>query len=183
MRAPEYVRPTSPEEAVAAVADRPEARFLAGGTNLVDHLKLGIAAPDVLVDLRRLPLDAVEPYDDERGRGLRIGTNVRNSDLAAHPVVRSGVRVDLPVSGSSLKLIERAHVVTITGDAIPRVLLNNEEIAIGDLAGKLVSLKKESRYVLINEDSNASHGLWQRVVNEVHAAGCDPVSGTRLAGE
>ena len=90
MRAPEYVRPTSPEEAVAAVADRPEARFLAGGTNLVDHLKLGVAAPDLLVDVRRLPLDVVEPYDGDRGRGLRIGTNVRNSDLAAHPVVRSG---------------------------------------------------------------------------------------------
>jgi biopolymer transport protein ExbD len=98
-------------------------------------------------------------------------------------IVRSGVRVDLPVSGSSLKLIERAHVVTITGDAIPRVLLNNEEIAIGDLAAKLAALKKESRYVLINQDSNASHGLWQRVVNEIHAAGCDPVSGTRPAGE
>jgi xanthine dehydrogenase YagS FAD-binding subunit len=89
MRALQYVRPETPEDAVAAVADRPEARYLAGGTNLVDHLKLGIAEPEVLVDVRRLPLDAVDPYDDEHGRGLRIGTNVRNSDLAAHPVVRS----------------------------------------------------------------------------------------------
>ena len=89
MRALQYVRPETPEDAVAAVADRPEARYLAGGTNLVDHLKLGVAAPEVLVDVRRLPLDAVDPYDDEHGRGLRIGTNVRNSDLAAHPVVRS----------------------------------------------------------------------------------------------
>jgi xanthine dehydrogenase YagS FAD-binding subunit len=90
MRELEYVRPDTAEAAVAAVADHPEARFLAGGTNLVDHLKLGITAPDVLVDVRRLPLDAVESYDDEHGRGLRIGTNVRNSDLAAHPLVRSG---------------------------------------------------------------------------------------------
>ncbi len=97
-------------------------------------------------------------------------------------IVRSGVRVDLPVSGSSLKFFERAHVVTITGEDMPRVLLNNEEIAIGDLAGKLSELKKESRYVLINEDSNASHGLWQRVVNQIHEAGCDPVSGTRPQG-
>jgi xanthine dehydrogenase YagS FAD-binding subunit len=89
MRAPEYVRPTTPADAVAAVAGRPGARFLAGGTNLVDHLKLGIAAPEVLVDVRRLPLDTVDTFDDEHGRGLRIGTNVRNSDLAAHPVVRS----------------------------------------------------------------------------------------------
>jgi xanthine dehydrogenase YagS FAD-binding subunit len=89
MRQLDYVRATTPEEAVAAVSGNPRARFLAGGTNLVDHLKLGIAAPEVLVDVRRLPLDTVEPFDDEHGTGLRVGTNVRNSDLAAHPVVRS----------------------------------------------------------------------------------------------
>jgi xanthine dehydrogenase YagS FAD-binding subunit len=89
MRELDYVRASSPEEAVAAVSGNPRARFLAGGTNLVDHLKLGIAAPEVLVDVRRLPLDAVEPFDDEHGTGVRVGTNVRNSDLAAHPVVRS----------------------------------------------------------------------------------------------
>jgi xanthine dehydrogenase YagS FAD-binding subunit len=89
MRELEYVRPDSAAAAVAAVAGRPEAQFLAGGTNLVDHLKLGVARPSVLVDVRRLPLDAVEQYDDEHGRGLRIGTNVANSDLAAHPLVRS----------------------------------------------------------------------------------------------
>lgn len=54
-------------------------------TNLVDHLKLGIAAPQLVVDISRIPLDSVEPTDDG---GLRIGTNVRNSDLAAHHVVR-----------------------------------------------------------------------------------------------
>ncbi|HEU5038306.1 MAG TPA: xanthine dehydrogenase family protein subunit M [Nocardioides sp.] len=89
MRALEYLRPETPEDAVAALAAHPEARFLAGGTNLVDHLKLGITAPEVLVDVRRLPLDTVEAYDDASGRGLRIGANVRNSDLAAHPLVRS----------------------------------------------------------------------------------------------
>jgi xanthine dehydrogenase YagS FAD-binding subunit len=89
MRELEYVRPDSASEAVAAVAGRPEAQFLAGGTNLVDHLKLGVARPALLVDVRRLPLNAVEQYDDEHGRGLRIGTNVVNSDLAAHPLVRS----------------------------------------------------------------------------------------------
>ena len=89
MRELEYVRARTAEEAVAAVAGNPHARYLAGGTNLVDHLKLGIASPEVLVDVRRLPLDAVEPYDDEHGVGLRVGTNVRNSDLAAHPLVRT----------------------------------------------------------------------------------------------
>jgi xanthine dehydrogenase YagS FAD-binding subunit len=89
MRALDYVRAETPEDAVAAVSARPGARFLGGGTNLVDHLKLGVTAPEALVDVRRLPLDTVEPYDDEHGRGLRIGATVRNSDLAAHPLVRS----------------------------------------------------------------------------------------------
>lgn len=80
-----YVRASDPGQAVRTVADDPTARFLAGGTNLVDHLKLGIAAVETLVDVSHLPLDAVE--DDERG--LRIGANVRNSDLAAHPRVRA----------------------------------------------------------------------------------------------
>jgi xanthine dehydrogenase YagS FAD-binding subunit len=84
MRELAYARPDRPEEAVAAVAADPEARFLAGGTNLVDHLKLGIATPELLVDVTRLPLDAIE----ELGGGLRVGANVRNSDLAADLRVR-----------------------------------------------------------------------------------------------
>ena len=89
MRQLEYLRPETPQEAVSAVAGNPRARFLAGGTNLVDHLKLGVESPELVVDVHRLPLDTVEEYDDERGTGLGIGANVSNSDLAAHPVVRS----------------------------------------------------------------------------------------------
>jgi xanthine dehydrogenase YagS FAD-binding subunit len=89
MRALEYVRAETPAAAVSAVAANPRARFLGGGTNLVDHLKLGVASPEVLVDISRLPLDQVETYDDADGSGLRVGANVRNSDLAAHPLVRS----------------------------------------------------------------------------------------------
>ncbi len=89
MRILDYQRPTSVEEAVDLVVSRPGARFLAGGSNLVDHLKLGIASPDLLVDITRLPLDTVEEQAGEEGGLLRVGANVRNSDLAAHPVVRS----------------------------------------------------------------------------------------------
>lgn len=81
-----YDAPTSPAEAVAAVSGDDTARFLGGGTNLIDHLKLGVSTPERLVDVRKLPLDTVEQTAD----GLRIGTNVRNSDLAAHPLVRHG---------------------------------------------------------------------------------------------
>jgi xanthine dehydrogenase YagS FAD-binding subunit len=89
MRELAYLRPRSVEEAVNAVSGDADAAFLAGGTNLVDHLKLRAAEPALLVDVRRLPLQDIEPFSDERGEGLRVGANVRNSDLAAHPVVRT----------------------------------------------------------------------------------------------
>ncbi|WP_295652005.1 xanthine dehydrogenase family protein subunit M [uncultured Dietzia sp.] len=91
----EYERATDPGHAVAAVADRPGAVFLAGGTNLVDHLKLGVAAPDTVVDIGRLELDAVEDSGDG---GVRVGAMVRNSDLASHPRIRR----DYPVLSRAL---------------------------------------------------------------------------------
>jgi xanthine dehydrogenase YagS FAD-binding subunit len=81
----DYDRATDAASAVATVTARPGAAFLAGGTNLVDHMKLGIAGPDLLLDVSRLPLDAIEELPDG---GLRIGATVRNSDLAAHPLLR-----------------------------------------------------------------------------------------------
>lgn len=72
-------------DAVTSVAGRPEAVYLAGGTNLVDHLKLGVATPDLLVDISGLPLDRIEATDDG---GLRIGAAVRNSDLGSNHAVR-----------------------------------------------------------------------------------------------
>ncbi|WP_327173932.1 xanthine dehydrogenase family protein subunit M [Streptomyces sp. NBC_01335] len=80
-----YLRPASVDEAVRAVAVHPGARFLGGGTNLVDLMKLGVETPGVLIDVTRLPLDRTEPTPEG---GLRIGATVRNSDLAAHPLVR-----------------------------------------------------------------------------------------------
>ncbi|MFJ4839501.1 FAD binding domain-containing protein [Streptomyces sp. NPDC088746] len=82
-----YLRPATVTEAVRAGAGHPGARFLGGGTNLVDLMKLGVESPGLLVDVSRLPLDRVTRTDDG---GLRIGATVRNSDLAAHPDVRSG---------------------------------------------------------------------------------------------
>lgn len=85
MRPFDYARADDPAGAVAAVAERPGATYLAGGTNLVDHLKLGTTAPDLLVDLGRLDLADIEELPDG---GLRVGAMVRNSDLAADPRVR-----------------------------------------------------------------------------------------------
>ena len=73
------------DAAVALVAERPTAMFLGGGTNLVDLMRLGVEAPDVLVDVTRLPHGEIAETADG---GLRIGAAVRNSDLAAHAAVR-----------------------------------------------------------------------------------------------
>ncbi|MGW7249520.1 FAD binding domain-containing protein [Streptomyces decoyicus] len=80
-----YLQVASVEEALRAVAGQPGARFLGGGTNLVDLMKLGVERPELLVDVTRLPLDRIEELPDG---GLRIGAMVRNSDLAAAAPVR-----------------------------------------------------------------------------------------------
>jgi xanthine dehydrogenase YagS FAD-binding subunit len=91
-----YERATTAERAAAALAARSDAKFIAGGTNLLDLMKLEIEAPAHLVDINRLPgLDRIEELPDG---GLRIGTLVRNSDLAAH----ARVRRDYPVLARAL---------------------------------------------------------------------------------
>ena len=79
----EYIRATAPEQAAIAASSK-EASFIAGGTNLLDLMKLEIETPIKLVDVTRLELEQIEMTADG---GLRIGTLVTNSDLAAHPEV------------------------------------------------------------------------------------------------
>ncbi|MFE2570347.1 FAD binding domain-containing protein [Streptomyces mirabilis] len=85
MREFDYERAYDVTGAVALLGADPDARYLGGGTNLVDLMKSGVERPARLVDVRELPLDRVE---FTRGGGLRIGATVTNSDLAAHPDVR-----------------------------------------------------------------------------------------------
>ncbi|MFD7619356.1 FAD binding domain-containing protein [Streptomyces sp. NPDC059802] len=80
-----YERAFDVSGAVALLGSDPDARFLGGGTNLVDLMKAGVERPALLVDIRELPLGEVEFVP---GGGLRIGATVTNSDLAAHPEVR-----------------------------------------------------------------------------------------------
>jgi len=81
-----YVRASDVEAAVSLLAEqRAAARFLAGGTNLVDLMREGVERPEVLVDITRAPLAEVQELPDG---GLRIGAMVRNSHLAGHPLVR-----------------------------------------------------------------------------------------------
>jgi xanthine dehydrogenase YagS FAD-binding subunit len=80
-----YERAASPKEAAAAAARVPNAKFIAGGTNLLDLMKLEIEQPAHLIDVNGLALDKVEATDEG---GLRIGALVRNTDLAADMRIR-----------------------------------------------------------------------------------------------
>jgi len=89
MKAFTYERPDSVATA-AAMAARPGARLIAGGTNLLDLMKLQVETPMHLIDINRLGLDRIEPMADG---GLRIGATVRNADLASDPRVRKDYAV------------------------------------------------------------------------------------------
>ena len=107
MKAFSYQRAGSVEEAVAAVAAMPGARFIAGGTNLLDLMKLHIETPVHLVDVNRIGLDQIAPTP---AGGLRIGALVRNTDLAADARVRRDYAVlsRAIVAGASGQLRNKA---------------------------------------------------------------------------
>lgn len=111
-----YERALSPADAAGAAAATPGARFIAGGTNLLDLMKLQIETPAHLIDVNGLGLDRIEATDDG---GLRIGALVRNTDLAAD----ARVRRDYPVlsrallAGASAQLRNKA---TTAGNLLQR---------------------------------------------------------------
>jgi xanthine dehydrogenase YagS FAD-binding subunit len=107
MREFRYERPADPAGAVALLADAPSGAFLGGGTNLVDLMKLGVATPDVLVDVRQLTSAEVSDLPDG---GLRIGAAVPNADLAADRRVRERypVLAQALLAGASGQLRNRA---------------------------------------------------------------------------
>jgi len=111
-----YQRVQTPAEAAAAVARNPGARFIAGGTNLLDLMKLQIEAPTHLVDVNPLKLASIEPSADG---GLRIGALVRNTDLAADDRVRRDYAVlsRALLSGASGQLRNKA---TTAGNLLQR---------------------------------------------------------------
>ena len=102
--------------AVAALAEQPNAKYLAGGTNLVDLMKLEIMTPDVLVDVRRLTSDRIEETEDG---GVRIGAAITNSDLAADRTIRSRYPVlsQALLSGASGQL---RNLATTGGNLLQR---------------------------------------------------------------
>jgi len=111
-----YERARTPADAAAAVARNPNSKFIAGGTNLLDLMKLQIETPAHLVDVNGLALDKIEPTTDG---GLRIGALVRNTDLAADDRVRRdyGVLSRALLAGASGQLRNKA---TTAGNLLQR---------------------------------------------------------------
>ena len=111
-----YERVSTPAQAIAAVKRKPGAKFIAGGTNLLDLMKLQIETPTHLVDVNALGLDKIEPTADG---GLRIGALVRNADLASDMRVRRdyGVLARALVAGASGQL---RNMATTAGNLLQR---------------------------------------------------------------
>lgn len=116
MRAFTYQRANTPAEAAAAALHTPNAKFIAGGTNLLDLMKLEIETPAHLIDVNRLALDRIEATAQG---GLRIGALVRNTDLAADPRVRRDYAVlsRALLAGASAQLRNKA---TTAGNLLQR---------------------------------------------------------------
>ncbi|HEX3764552.1 MAG TPA: FAD binding domain-containing protein, partial [Kofleriaceae bacterium] len=85
MRPFDYARATTPRDALELAAARPDAAFLAGGSDLLALWKDAACAPPAVIDIGRLPLAAIEPGDD----GVAIGALARLADLADHPAIRA----------------------------------------------------------------------------------------------
>jgi xanthine dehydrogenase YagS FAD-binding subunit len=99
----QYARAGDVADAVRQLADDPSAKFIAGGTNLIDLMKMDVERPTKVIDITRLPLNQVE---NTPGGGLRIGALVRNTDLAYHPLVeeRYPVLASAIMAGASQQL-------------------------------------------------------------------------------
>jgi xanthine dehydrogenase YagS FAD-binding subunit len=118
----ELARADDPGQAIAAGAKATtaqqgaEIRFIAGGTNLVDFMKLTVETPQKLVDINHLPFGKIEALPDG---GLSIGAVVRNSDLAYHPIVRKNYAVlsEAILSGASPQL---RNMATTAGNLLQR---------------------------------------------------------------
>jgi xanthine dehydrogenase YagS FAD-binding subunit len=111
-----YDRALDVSGALALLDADPDARYLGGGTNLVDLMKTGVERPTRLVDVRELPLDGIELTADG---GLRIGATVTNSDLAAHPEVRRSypALAQAVLAGASGQL---RNMATVGGNLLQR---------------------------------------------------------------
>src|SRR5258708_5140036 len=122
MKSFDFIRPTDPGAAIGTAAQAQsaqqgaEVRFMAGGTTLVDLMKLNVETPTRVLDINRLPLDKIEAAPEG---GLKIGATVRNADLAYHPTVRRDYAVlsQALLSGATAQL---RNMATTAGNLLQR---------------------------------------------------------------
>jgi xanthine dehydrogenase YagS FAD-binding subunit len=118
----EFIRPPDLATTITAAAQSKTAqqgadvRFMAGGTTLIDLMKLNVETPARVIDINRLPLDKIEATSDG---GLKIGATVRNSDLAHHPTVRRDYSAlsQAILDGASAQI---RNMATIAGNLLQR---------------------------------------------------------------
>jgi xanthine dehydrogenase YagS FAD-binding subunit len=111
-----YSRAADANQAVTAVSGKTQSKFLGGGTNLIDLMKMGVETPNELIDINRLPLAQIEELPD---KGVRIGAMVRNSDLAEHELIKTRYPVlrQALLSGASPQL---RNMATVGGNLMQR---------------------------------------------------------------
>src|SRR6266481_2188094 len=111
-----YSRAKDANQAVTAISSKPQGKFLGGGTNLIDLMKMGVETPNELVDINRLPLGQIEELPD---KGLRIGALARNSDVAEHELIKTRYPVlsEALLSGASPQL---RNMATVGGNLLQR---------------------------------------------------------------
>jgi xanthine dehydrogenase YagS FAD-binding subunit len=112
-----YSRASDANQAVAEISAKPQGKFLGGGTNLIDLMKMGVETPGQLIDINRLPLAQIEELPD--GKGLRIGALARNSDVAEHSLIKERYPVlsEALLSGASPQL---RNMATVGGNLLQR---------------------------------------------------------------
>jgi xanthine dehydrogenase YagS FAD-binding subunit len=112
-----YSRVTDAQQAVSGIAAKPQTKFVGGGTNLIDLMKMGVEMPAQLIDITRLPLAQVEELPG--GKGVRIGALARNSDVAGHALIqeRYPVLSQAFLAGASPQL---RNMATVGGNLLQR---------------------------------------------------------------
>ena len=112
-----YSRASDAQQAVSGIAAKPQTKFLGGGTNLIDLMKMGVETPAQLIDITRLPLAQVEELPE--GKGVRIGALARNSDVADHPLIQQHYPVlsQAFLAGASPQL---RNMATVGGNLLQR---------------------------------------------------------------
>jgi xanthine dehydrogenase YagS FAD-binding subunit len=112
-----YSRTNDAQQAVAEISGKPHGKFLGGGTNLIDLMKMGVETPTQLIDINKLPLAEVE--DLPGGKGVRIGALARNSDVAEHKLIKQRYPVlsQALLSGASPQL---RNMATVGGNLLQR---------------------------------------------------------------